>query len=86
MRKIPLALIGAAIVLGTIATPASASASALETREFVGNGSSDFGLALIYARQDARRQADRAGFADCEEYFKLIISPYEATVFWRCTR
>ncbi|MFC3455689.1 hypothetical protein [Amycolatopsis speibonae] len=84
MRKTLLALLGAAAVLGTTATPVSASA--LETREFVGHGSSDFGLALFYARQDARTQADRAGFTDCEEYFKLVISPYEATVFWRCTR
>jgi hypothetical protein len=73
-----------AIMMGTAATPSSASVQ--ETREFVGYGSSDFGLALYYARQDARRQADRAGFADCEEYFKLILSPYDATVFWRCTR
>jgi hypothetical protein len=84
MRKTSLALIGAGTVMGTLATPASASA--LETREFVGNGSSDFGLALFYARQDARGQAERAGFSDCEEYFKLVISPYDATVFWRCTR
>lgn len=84
MRRILLALLGAAAVMGTIATPAAASA--LETREFVGHGSSDFGLALFYARQDARNQADRAGFSDCEEYFKLVISPYDATVFWRCTR
>ncbi|KZB82961.1 hypothetical protein [Amycolatopsis regifaucium] len=84
MRKTLLALIGAATVMGTLATPASASA--LETREFVGHGSSDFGLALFHARQDAKGQAERAGFSTCEEYFKLVISPYEATVFWRCTR
>ncbi|MEV6908303.1 hypothetical protein [Amycolatopsis sp. NPDC051071] len=84
MKKILLALLGAAALLGTIAAPASASTQ--ETRKFVGHGSSDFGLALVYARQDARRQADWAGFADCEEYDKLIISPYDATVFWRCTR
>ncbi len=84
MRKTVLTLLGAAAFLGAIATPASAGTQ--ETREFVGHGSSDFGLALVYARQDARTQADRAGFPDCEEYYKLIISPYEATVFWRCTR
>ncbi|MFJ8911490.1 hypothetical protein [Amycolatopsis sp. NPDC102389] len=84
MRKTLLALLGAAAVLGSIATPASATT--LETREFVGHGSSDFGLALFYARQDAKSQAERAGFTDCEEYFKLVISPYDATVFWRCKR
>ncbi|OOC05773.1 hypothetical protein [Amycolatopsis azurea] len=81
MRKI---LLGAVIVLGMIAAPASASA--LETKEFVGHGASRFGFALLYARQDARAQADRAGFKDCEEYDKLVLSPYDATVFWRCTR
>ncbi|MFI9449902.1 hypothetical protein [Amycolatopsis sp. NPDC052450] len=84
MRRTLLGLLGAAAVMGAIATPASASP--LETREFVGRGSSDFGLALFYARHDARTQAERAGFTDCEEYFKLVISPYDATVFWRCTR
>ncbi|EME61762.1 hypothetical protein H074_11335 [Amycolatopsis decaplanina DSM 44594] len=79
-----LALLGATAMMGTIATPASASTQ--ETREFAGHGSSDFGLALFYARQDARAQANRAGFTDCEEYFKLVISPYDATVFWRCIR
>ncbi|WP_340688179.1 hypothetical protein LCL61_19620 [Amycolatopsis coloradensis] len=84
MRKTLLALLGAAAMMGTIATPAAASVQ--ETREFVGHGSSDFGLALFYARHDARTQAERAGFTDCEEYFKLVISPYTATVFSRCTR
>ncbi|UUV30959.1 hypothetical protein NQK81_40430 [Amycolatopsis roodepoortensis] len=84
MRKTLLALLGAAAMTGAIATPASASTQ--ETREFVGHGSSDFGLALFYARHDARTQAERAGFTDCEEYYKLVISPYSATVFWRCTR
>ncbi|MER6670275.1 hypothetical protein ABT256_37355 [Amycolatopsis japonica] len=84
MRKTLLALLGAAAVLGSIATPASATT--LETREFVGYGSSDFGLALFYARQDAKKKAERAGFTDCVEYSKIVISPYDATVFWRCTR
>ncbi|WP_410599351.1 hypothetical protein [Amycolatopsis sp. lyj-90] len=83
MRKTLLALLGAAAVLGTIATPASASTQ--ETREFVGHGSSDFGLELVYARHDARNQATWAGFTDCEEYDKILF-PYNATVFWRCTR
>ena len=84
MRKTLLALLGAAAMTGTIATPASASLQ--ETREFVGHGSSDFGLALFHARHDARSQAERAGFTDCEEYHELILSPYTATVLWRCTR
>ncbi|WP_409493044.1 hypothetical protein [Amycolatopsis sp. cmx-11-12] len=83
MRKTLLALLGAAAITGTIATPASASA--LETREFIGYGSSDFGLELIYARHHARNQAIWAGFTDCVEYDK-ILSPYNARVFWRCTR
>lgn len=81
MRKTLLALLGAAAITGTIATPASA----LETREFVGRGSSDFGLELIYARHDARNQATWAGFTDCVEYDKILF-PYHATVYWRCTR
>ncbi|WP_414938399.1 hypothetical protein [Amycolatopsis sp. cmx-11-51] len=83
MRKTSLALLGAAAITGTIANPAPASA--LETREFVGHGSSDFGLELSYARHHARSQATWAGFTDCEEYDK-ILSPYNARVFWRCTR
>ncbi|RSN55286.1 hypothetical protein DMH01_33765 [Amycolatopsis sp. WAC 04182] len=84
MRRTSLALLCAATMMGTITTPAIARTQ--ETREFVGHGSSDFGLALIYARHDAETQAERAGFTDCEEYYKLILSPYTATVFWRCTR
>ncbi|MEV7555836.1 hypothetical protein AB0N89_39990 [Amycolatopsis sp. NPDC089917] len=52
MRKTLLTLLGAAAALATIANPASATAP--ETGEFAGHGSSDFGLALIHARQDAR--------------------------------
>lgn len=83
MKKTLSALLGAAAIMGATATPAFASVA--ETREFVGYGSSKVGLALYYAREDARRQAERAGFTDCEEYFQFV-SPYDATVFWRCTR
>ncbi|WP_020670095.1 hypothetical protein [Amycolatopsis nigrescens] len=83
MKRILVAVLGAAALLGV---SAPASASTLEERKFTGYGTSKVGLALYFARLDARGQADRAGFPDCEEYFKFEVSPYDATVFWRCTR
>ncbi|MEU7527276.1 hypothetical protein AB0A74_16190 [Saccharothrix sp. NPDC042600] len=60
------------------------------TAQFRGEGSSDFGLALFYARWDAADQARADGFTDpgnqCEEIFTFTPSPYIATVIWECTR
>ncbi|QWF84283.1 hypothetical protein [Amycolatopsis sp. CA-230715] len=61
------------------------AAAATETRDFRGEGSSDFGLQLYYARDDARRQATAAGFGNCTEIYQKLW-PYTATVIWRCTR
>lgn len=65
---------------------AAASTAAVETRQFTGHGSSSFGFALDYARADARRQAEAAGFYDCTEIFVWDPSPYTAMVIWECTR
>lgn len=62
-----------------------ARGAATETRDFRGEGSSDFGLQLYYARDDARRQATAAGFGNCTEIYQKLW-PYTATVIWRCTR
>jgi hypothetical protein len=61
------------------------AAHATETRQFRGEGSSDFGLSLYYARADARQQAERAGFFNCVEIDKWEW-PYSAWVIWECTR
>jgi len=64
-------------------------AEAAVTQDFRGEGSSDFGLAWFYARQDARSQAVSAGFTDpahqCTEIWSFG-DYYIATVIWRCTR
>lgn len=75
---------GLAIAACVVSAPAAANA-AIETRDFRGEGSSDFGLQLYYARDDARRQATAAGFSDCTEIYQKLW-PYTATVIWRCTR
>lgn len=47
--------------------------------------SSGFGFALDYARMDARRQANAAGFPNCTEIYVEEWYSY-ARVIWECTR
>jgi hypothetical protein len=79
---ITLPLTAGTVVLGT-----AAPASATETRQFRGEGDSGFGpsFALIYARWDAQRQADQAGFGNCHEIESHVLG-YSAYVIWECTR
>ncbi|SDW34263.1 hypothetical protein SAMN05421504_101317 [Amycolatopsis xylanica] len=62
-------------------------ASAVETRDFRGDGDSSFGpeFALMYARWDAQGKSDAAGFTDCYEAEKHVWA-YSAWVIRRCTR
>jgi hypothetical protein len=69
----------------SMALAGGTAAYATETRQFRGEGSSDFGLSLYYARADAQRQADNAGFSNCVEIDKWVW-PYSAWVIWECTR
>ncbi|MEU7957161.1 hypothetical protein [Micromonospora humida] len=75
-----------AAVLGA-APPAAASGSAVETRQFSGEGSSSMGLAYYYAYQQALMKADDAGFGDC-----VLIDSYtwpggfDVWVLLECTR
>ncbi|RFS85086.1 hypothetical protein D0T12_13830 [Actinomadura spongiicola] len=79
MIRVALITVIAVVALG------SGVANALETRRFLGEGSSDFGLELIYARAHAKRQAEQAGFTDCVELWKKE-GAYTAKVLWECTR
>lgn len=81
---------------GSVAPGASASAespmtavpvtsTAVETRQFVGEGSSSWGFSLDYARAQARSRANAAGFYDCTEIY-VEDWFYSAKVIWECTR
>ncbi|MBB5960654.1 hypothetical protein FHS29_007282 [Saccharothrix tamanrassetensis] len=82
-RALPIAL--AALLLGGGIAHADTY-----TAQFRGDGSSDFGFALMYARWDAAEKAEADGFTDpdsqCEEIFKFDPGPYSAMVIWECTR
>ncbi|RKS72124.1 hypothetical protein BZB76_4939 [Actinomadura pelletieri DSM 43383] len=79
MLRVALITVIAVVTLG------SGVANAVETRRFLGEGGSDFGLALTYARAHAKRQAEQAGFTDCVEIWKREWA-YTAKVLWECTR
>ncbi|GAA1978848.1 hypothetical protein [Amycolatopsis minnesotensis] len=86
VRAVATGLATAACVLSVPAlAEATAATVTTETRDFRGEGSSDFGLELYYARAHAQRQATAAGFGNCTEIWQKLW-PYTATVIWRCTR
>jgi hypothetical protein len=78
-----------AAVLATVLTGTGSAAAAPYTAQFRGYGSSSFGFAWMYARWDARKQAEDDGFADpatqCKEIF-AFGNNYDAMVIWECTR
>ncbi|MDP9794233.1 RimJ/RimL family protein N-acetyltransferase [Catenuloplanes nepalensis] len=60
-----------------------------EPRTFVGEGSSSFGLAYVYAQADALNQASWAGYAaaECRETGSVVWpGGYTATVWYECVR
>ncbi|GAB7039014.1 MULTISPECIES: hypothetical protein [Catenuloplanes] len=76
-----LAVAATAAVLGFAGVPAG------EPRTFVGEGSSSFGLAYVYAQADALRQAGWAGYdaAECVETDSVVWpGGYTATVWYEC--
>ncbi len=78
-----MALAASAVVVG-----GAAQASASEPARFQGYGSSSFGFAWIYARQDVIAKAKAGGFDDpvaqCEEVFRFG-DVFWATLIWECT-
>lgn len=77
--------IGAPALAGPLTTAVPAISTAVETREFVGEGSSSWGFSLDYARAQARSRANAAGFYDCTEIY-VEDWYYHAKVIWECTR
>lgn len=82
VRALPIALV--ALLLG-----GGIARADTYTARFQGDGSSDFGFALMYARWDAAAKAEADGFTDpasqCEEV-ETWSGAYVAMVIWECTR
>lgn len=87
--RVDRTVLASLLALGLVFATTSPAAAETYTKRFVGRGSSDFGLARLYAEWDAEGQARADGFTDpdnqCVEVFALE-SPYSVTLIWECTR